>query len=311
METTIAPFSHKAFRLPLCDCTVCCMLDDGFFYPHKLTGDPHTHLAYELHYCEEGSYSVILSQTGKVLTVQPGWVLVIPPGCYHCAQSEPAEGGGQKHRDAEDIRKYTLRFQLEQNGDTTALYEPLLQVLRETPVLTQLTEAMPYFPQIHAELRGTAPYGEQAAELALQSFFLQLFRRILQINAQEVSSHDEKAENDGDLVRYERIIRYLDDHYAQPITEKDLADYMHLSVRQISRIFSVQFGATFRQVLGQLRLHQARKLLSRTVLSVEEIAAKVGYGSPSAFYAAFNESYAMSPHQYRLHARKTEENLLI
>lgn len=310
METTIAPFSHKAFRLPLCDCTVCCMLDDGFFYPHKLTGDPHTHLAYELHYCEEGSYSVILSQTGRVLTVRPGWVLVIPPGCYHCAQSEQAEGG-QKHRDVEDIRKYTLRFQLEQNGNATALYTPLLQVLRDAPVLMELAEVMPYFSQIHAELRGGAPYGEQVAELALQSFFLQLFRRVLQTNAQEVSVRGEKTESDGDLVRYERIIRYLDDNYALPITEQDLAWEMHLSVRQISRIFSQQFGSTFRQMLGQIRLHQARKLLGRTALSVEEIALKVGYGSPSTLYAAFKEAYGMSPHQYRLHARKTEENLLI
>lgn len=312
MEIGISPMNQKTFHLPVCDCSVCCMLDDGFFHPHQLTGDPHVHLAYELHCCEEGDYRIILSQTGKVFPVSPGCALLMPPGLYHSADAPVGASGGEKYRLATDVRKYTLRFQLERrDADMPPLYAPLRQILGQEPLTVALPDGTDCFRRISAELHGGGMYADQVAELALQSLFLQFFRALLQRYAPASHAQTQKPEQEADPVRYERIIRYLDDNYAKPITEQDLAREMHLSVRQISRIFSKQFGSTFRQVLGQIRLHQARKLLARTELPIEQIALKVGYGSPSAFYAAFKAANGTSPHQYRLHARKSEENLLI
>ena len=311
MESSGTVFNHKTFSLNLCDCTVICMLDDGFFYPSKLTADPHTHLAYELHFCQEGSYRVTLAKTDRVLTVRPGWALLIPPNCYHSAHMCHTESNKEKHWTEESVKKYTLRFRIEQKAAEPSLYGPLCRVLQQRAVLTALPEGERYFRQIYNELRSGMPYAVQAAELALQSLFLQLFRTLLRSGAPETARTGEDPENDADLVRCERIIRYLDAHYALPITERELAREMHLSVRQLSRIFSQRFRATFRQVLGQIRLHHTRKLLTRTALSVEEIAVRVGYGSPSTLYTAFKEAYGMSPRQYRLNARESEENLLI
>ena len=310
MDTDIVHFPHKLFTLPLSDCRICCMLDDGFFRPNQLTGDPHVHMAYELHYCESGCYSVTLSQTGEALTVEPGNVLLVPPGCYHSADF-PGMLNEKKWCLSEDVRKYTLRFQPEYYAaEGEPIYDRVQQALQRHPQLIALPRGVAYLRQVSTELCSNLPYAEQAAELALQSFFLLLFRELIQASASAAVALEKSSETDTDLVRYERIIRYLDCNSFKPITEQDLAEEMHLSVRQLTRIFSHQFGATFRQVLRQIRLHQARKLLSRTALSIEQIALKVGYSSPSTFYAAFKEDCGMSPRKYRVHARESKENLL-
>lgn len=51
------------------------------------------------------------------------------------------------------------------------------------------------------------------------------------------------------------------------------------------------------------RLHQGRELLISTPLPVGEIAVRVGYVSQSAFTAAINRQYGLTPRAVRRDAR--------
>jgi len=55
--------------------------------------------------------------------------------------------------------------------------------------------------------------------------------------------------------------------------------------------------------LRELRLVQAENLLATTGLSVEEIAAKVGYGHAESFHASFRRSRGITPGEWRRRAK--------
>ena len=58
----------------------------------------------------------------------------------------------------------------------------------------------------------------------------------------------------------------------------------------LSRLLSEKTGKTFSELLLSARMHRARLLLDRTDLSIEKVAAMLGYGNSSNFYKAFRGS---------------------
>jgi AraC-like DNA-binding protein len=57
-------------------------------------------------------------------------------------------------------------------------------------------------------------------------------------------------------------------------------------------------GTSFRDLLAEVRQTMAEELLSSTGLSVSEVAARLGYSSPSAFIHAFQKWHGCSPRQF-------------
>jgi len=75
--------------------------------------------------------------------------------------------------------------------------------------------------------------------------------------------------------------------------------------RTLSRLFRAETGMTFPQWRAQLRLHHSLTLLA-SGLSVTATAIACGYGTPSAFTAAFRATFGTTPGTYRkdlAHAR--------
>lgn len=66
-----------------------------------------------------------------------------------------------------------------------------------------------------------------------------------------------------------------------------------------SRYFKAASGQTFTEMVRQLRLTRARRLLERTDDSVAAIAASVGYQNLSNFNRQFLQAHGMTPRQYR------------
>ncbi|HEY0463083.1 MAG TPA: helix-turn-helix domain-containing protein, partial [Polyangiaceae bacterium] len=72
-----------------------------------------------------------------------------------------------------------------------------------------------------------------------------------------------------------------------------------LSVRTLNRRFREQLDTTPLHWLLRARVRRAQGLLETTNQSVEAIAAKVGFGSPSAMREQFQKIVATSPQAYR------------
>src|SRR5258705_2681565 len=74
----------------------------------------------------------------------------------------------------------------------------------------------------------------------------------------------------------------------------DFADLCSVSVRQLERFFKHSLDQTPRAWISELRIQEAKKLLSRG-LSVKETAYSVGFKHSSHFCRTFKHRTGMSP----------------
>lgn len=99
------------------------------------------------------------------------------------------------------------------------------------------------------------------------------------------------------------MISYIQEHFSEKITLKNLGDEFHLSEKYISRYFKDQFSISFMQYVAHLRIEKAKKLLRETENSVMEVALSCGYPSVNFFIRSFKEANEMTPLQYRKQIR--------
>lgn len=93
--------------------------------------------------------------------------------------------------------------------------------------------------------------------------------------------------------------KYMRENYARPIAVKDVAEYTGLSLFYFTRLFKKLMRISPHLYLTNLRLDNAKNLLTRTYHSVEEIAGKSGFQSSSHFIRAFKKSTSLTPNNFR------------
>lgn len=94
---------------------------------------------------------------------------------------------------------------------------------------------------------------------------------------------------------YAAFDAYIEQHAAHPLQVSDLARLAGLSSARLHARFSAETGETPMAYIRQQRLLMARRLLRESLLPVGEVAARVGYGSQSAFSAAVLQAFGCTP----------------
>lgn len=97
-----------------------------------------------------------------------------------------------------------------------------------------------------------------------------------------------------------RVLTYVQDHLADPMTLNDLARQAGMSVSQLSRLFRKMYQLSPMQyVIGQ-RIARASLLLGETTLSIKQVAAQTGFYDPYYFSRQFRRVLGLPPKAYRL-----------
>jgi len=82
------------------------------------------------------------------------------------------------------------------------------------------------------------------------------------------------------------------------VTETDVARAMYISKRTLARRLERE-GDSYRQIREKLLSEMAARHLQESGLSVEAVAAMLGYNDAAAFHKAFRRWYGQSPGQFR------------
>lgn len=101
------------------------------------------------------------------------------------------------------------------------------------------------------------------------------------------------------LEPFERMLRYVAEHYADPIRVSDVAEAGGVSSSYAITLFRNMLGRTIKEHITDMRLFQARMLLTETDSKILTIALNSGFGSLSAFYQAFQSRSGVSPAVFR------------
>ena len=96
------------------------------------------------------------------------------------------------------------------------------------------------------------------------------------------------------------LIRVLSENYRKPDLElSDVARKLGVSPSQLSRVLNQQVGISFRHLLRNMRLEEAKRMLASGKYSIKEVAASVGFSDSHYFSRSFKELTGLSATEYR------------
>ena len=127
-----------------------------------------------------------------------------------------------------------------------------------------------------------------------------LYRLSLVENARELSSSsfvDAREEHEDERVRV--VKDYIEAHYMDSVSLKDMADLVCMSEDSFSRFFKHKTGRTPNRYMIDYRLGIAARLLLTTKLSVAEIGYSCGFNTLSHFNRLFRDSKGCTPSEFR------------
>lgn len=95
-------------------------------------------------------------------------------------------------------------------------------------------------------------------------------------------------------------VAYMQAHYDEKNTLRELADMVNFSTRHFNRLFQETYRMTPIQYLLRLRIERACKLLEEKVeMSVTDIAHVCGFNNSNYFTRVFRNEYGIAPTAYR------------
>ncbi|MFT3715442.1 MAG: GlxA family transcriptional regulator [Gordonia sp. (in: high G+C Gram-positive bacteria)] len=99
--------------------------------------------------------------------------------------------------------------------------------------------------------------------------------------------------------RVEDIRQYIAAHLADPLTVPGLAEQLHVSDRQLTRIFKTELGTTPAAYIESVRVEAARNRLENSDDTLDRIAGACGFGSVDTLARAFRRRVGVTPTEYR------------
>jgi AraC-like DNA-binding protein len=280
---------NKQLDFTIGGCKASIILNNGFINSSFTSpGNMHTHPYFEIHFIIHGENRVRFPNS--TITADTGDILIVPPEQPHCFVPVANTGGHKRAAFWADLNimgvKSTDRF----------IFDTLYS-LKGIVCITDSFGGIHAVEEIQSEIIGKKPCYETMLINAFSRLLIQLCRCI------ENNSLKGMQENEARKSRMLLIEEYLQKNYKGDCTIKEMANHLHISRRQLTRLIHGLFGKSFRRMLLELRMSMANWLIEEKDAAFEEIANEVGYGSLAAFYHAYLEFYGCTPGEHRKHSR--------
>lgn len=91
----------------------------------------------------------------------------------------------------------------------------------------------------------------------------------------------------------------LTEKYKNPPTVHELSEQVSLSMQKLNYAFLHEYDTTISDYIISLKMEYGAKLLSETLLGIDEIALQCGYHYPANFIRMFKKYYGVTPLQFR------------
>ncbi|MGC4233078.1 MAG: AraC family transcriptional regulator [Niabella sp.] len=182
-------------------------------------------------------------------------------------------------------------------GESRLMDNFITQIGRDTSsMLTQNTISIS--PAIYNTIQDikTCAYDGLTRKIYMESKTYELIALIYE-NVKNQKSGTELSAADQDRIHLAASI--IRDNLATPCTIIELAHKVGVNQTKLKTGFKSLFGKTVFDYLQDIRMHQAKRYLLDTQLSVQEIGLLLGYQNTSNFSMAFKKIHGFSPMKLR------------
>lgn len=109
------------------------------------------------------------------------------------------------------------------------------------------------------------------------------------------SAHEQPS---SELNIVDRVVEYVQEHYASELSVKELSDYVHVSESYLSRLMSAHIGMPPMKFVTSVRIENAKQAL-KTNMPIVEVASSIGFMEPKYFSTVFKRETGQTPSEYR------------
>ena len=102
-----------------------------------------------------------------------------------------------------------------------------------------------------------------------------------------------------------RIYTYLYNNFREKVVLKDVADFVGQNPTSLCRYFKKSTDKSIFQVLAEIRIEYACRLLANSDLTITEVAFSSGYNTPTLFFEQFQKIIHLTPAEYRREIKGT------
>lgn len=257
--------------------------------PRAVTCTAHIHNAVELLFIKKGSFTAIVD--GIEYPLQQGDLILFPSNAVHYVFSQSDEENAYyvikvpptaylNFTKMNEGAAYMLRLSLGRSGQKLLYRRQELEGSDVPRLLRSMID----------ELETSAFAHELTVKLKAMELLLLLLRE------GDTGSMPQLSSSATELIY--RVIVYVRAHYAQDISETELAHSMGMSYSYFSRTFKEVTGMTFKKYLNKLRIDHAQKMLAKGGRNISEIAADCGFNSISYFISTYRSIVGITPYKH-------------
>lgn len=271
---------------------------------------PHQHSFIEIMYVLSGEVTNHIED--KTFTYHAGDCVIMNRNIHHKEEGDyqAVLFGLQENFINDLIEEEVEQYQKVPDNYHHFLQSPIIKMLREAPsdhsqfqkiyldcfsVVTPnivLNQVQPIFNDMIAELSSQTPGSLYIVKGLMQKFLFILCDPV----KYNVSSMCSTLSKKRFLIK--KIEHLLESTHGK-ISCSELAEQLHYSEDYLNRIIKQSTGKTFSQYRRDIMLHEAKRLLLETDMSVSKIMEQLELSNKTFFYQIFQKEFGLTPSEYR------------
>ncbi len=233
----------------------------------------------EINYIRNGHGKVIIDN--KEYNIRQGSYIVIPEFVsYSIIPIEP-------------IDIYSIYLLI----DNKAGFKTYIPLLKKYYIGNDNTELLLDFDDLYNELK--------ELKFGYNEIITSLFKKIIVKLARKENIEQERLSYyKTESLQYD--IENIITNEFSTITVLDLANRLHISIRELQRYLLKNYKKSFNELKTEAKMNYASNKLIYTDIKISELYEYVGYSTPEHFSFAFKKYFNLSPQEYRLKYKKTK-----
>ena len=179
-------------------------------------------------------------------------------------------------------------------AEENALIDTLLQ--KETSIVRDNGSCALYAKAAHSGILSNRMGEHIIVKNDISNYILSAVQQLSGTGTRPVN---EKSNTEPPYLSGSQIIAYIQTRFMEDISLSSTAAYFNYSERQFQRILKDMVGVTFSDLLTDIRLSNAKLLLSSTKYSIDRIAAMCGLNDRRKLTGLFKKRFGTTPSAYR------------
>lgn len=247
----------------------------------------HNHTYYELHICVSGKSTFEVYDKTKI-KLSKGQFVLFPPYFKHRIINESI-----------DFSKIACGFSFAPKENENNTFYKESEIVAKNPKARKLSPSMKL---LLSEICNLSKEASMDYDYELFILFISFLIKMFNVMVEKTKVKVQKTYNDK---RLDDAVKFIKDNISAQLTVQDVADYVHISKKQLERLFQLILHTTPGIYMRNMRSKRINELFSNPDYSLNDIAEIMEYNDVTSMIKFITRTEGNTPKNLRNSMFKT------